>query len=62
VCLAVLRETLRVTPSISEIAVTCDKDEVISDGKYLIKAGTVVAVSAAIIGKDPAVWGEDVSL
>ncbi|CCO37551.1 NADPH-ferrihemoprotein reductase [Rhizoctonia solani AG-1 IB] len=56
---AVLRETLRVTPSISEIAVTCDKDEVISDGKYLIKAGTVVAVSAAIIGKDPAVWGED---
>ncbi|CEL60421.1 NADPH-ferrihemoprotein reductase [Rhizoctonia solani AG-1 IB] len=56
---AVLRETLRVTPSISEFAVTCDKDEIIGDGKYLIKAGTVVAVAAGIIGKDPAVWGED---
>ncbi|CAE6437707.1 unnamed protein product [Rhizoctonia solani] len=56
---AVLRETLRVTPSIPDFAVTCDKDEVIGDGKYLIKAGTVVAVEAGIIGKDPAVWGED---
>ncbi|CCO38062.1 NADPH-ferrihemoprotein reductase [Rhizoctonia solani AG-1 IB] len=33
--------------------------EIIGDGKYLIKAGTVVAVAAGIIGKDPAVWGED---
>ncbi|KAH7322064.1 cytochrome P450 [Rhizoctonia solani] len=57
---AVLRETLRFTPSIPEFAITCDKDEVIGDGKYLIKAGTTVAVAAGIIGKDPAVWGEDV--
>ncbi|KAG8757092.1 hypothetical protein FRC11_004809 [Ceratobasidium sp. 423] len=56
---AVLRETLRVTPSIPEIAVTCDKDEIIGDGKYLIKAGTTVGVAAGIIGKDPVVWGED---
>ncbi|CAE6437657.1 unnamed protein product, partial [Rhizoctonia solani] len=51
---AVLRETLRATPSIAEIGVTCDKDEVIGDGKYLIKAGTIVAVSAGMVGKDPA--------
>ncbi|EUC54437.1 cytochrome P450 family:NADPH-P450 family reductase [Rhizoctonia solani AG-3 Rhs1AP] len=56
---AVLRESLRVTPSIPEFAVTCDKDEIIGDGKYLIKAGTTVAVAAGIIGKDPLVWGED---
>ncbi|KAF8713414.1 cytochrome P450, partial [Rhizoctonia solani] len=56
---AVLRETLRVTPSISEFAVSCDKDQIIGDGKYLIKAGTTVAVAASNIGKDPAVWGED---
>ncbi|CAE6454161.1 unnamed protein product [Rhizoctonia solani] len=56
---AVLRETLRVTPSIPDFAVTCDKDEIIGDGKYLIKAGTTVGVEAGIIGKDPVVWGED---
>ncbi|CAE6462785.1 unnamed protein product [Rhizoctonia solani] len=56
---ALLRETLRFTPIITEFAVTCDKDEIIGDGKYLIKAGTTVAVSTRIIGKDPLVWGED---
>ncbi|CAE6442366.1 unnamed protein product [Rhizoctonia solani] len=56
---AVLRESLRVTPSIPEFGITCDKDEIIGDGKYLIKAGTTVAVAAGIIGKDHAVWGED---
>ncbi|KAJ1303594.1 hypothetical protein OPQ81_011777 [Rhizoctonia solani] len=56
---AVLKETLRATPSIPEFAITCDKDEIIGDGKYLIKAGTTVAVAAGIIGKDPTVWGED---
>ncbi|KDN45033.1 hypothetical protein RSAG8_05206, partial [Rhizoctonia solani AG-8 WAC10335] len=56
---AVARESLRVTPSLPEISVTCDKDEIIGDGKYLIEAGTTVAVAAGIIGKDPAVWGED---
>ncbi|KAB5589306.1 Cytochrome P450 family protein [Ceratobasidium theobromae] len=56
---AVLRETLRVTPSLSEFLVTCDKDEIIGDGKYLIKKGTIIALLIRAVGKDPAVWGDD---
>ncbi|CEL62380.1 NADPH-ferrihemoprotein reductase [Rhizoctonia solani AG-1 IB] len=56
---AVLRESLRVTPSIGQFTVTPHKDEVIGDGKYLIKKGTVVMVLAGDVGQDPAVWGED---
>ncbi|KAH7336792.1 bifunctional P-450:NADPH-P450 reductase [Rhizoctonia solani] len=56
---AVLKETLRVTPSIGEFIVTCDEDQVIGDGKYLIKKGVVVVVMAHTIGRDPAVWGDD---
>ncbi|KAJ1303515.1 hypothetical protein OPQ81_011700 [Rhizoctonia solani] len=56
---AVLRESLRVTPSIGQYGVTPYQDEVIGDGKYLIKKGTIVVVLAGDIGKDPAVWGED---
>jgi cytochrome P450/NADPH-cytochrome P450 reductase len=59
---AVLRESLRVTPSIGQFTVTPHKDEVIGDGKYLIKKGTVVMVLAGDVGQDPAVWGEDVSI
>ncbi|KAB5589304.1 Cytochrome P450 family protein [Ceratobasidium theobromae] len=57
---AVLRESLRVTPSIGEFVVTCDKDEVIGDGKYLIKKDTIVVLLVGAIGRDPTVWGEDV--
>ncbi|KAL5632425.1 hypothetical protein ACGC1H_005399 [Rhizoctonia solani] len=56
---AVLRESLRVTPSIGQYAVTPHEDEIIGDGKYLIKKGTIVVVSAGDIGRDPTVWGED---
>ncbi|KAF8755042.1 cytochrome P450 [Rhizoctonia solani] len=56
---AVLRESLRVTPSIGQFAVTPHKDEIIGGGKYLIKKDTIVIVLAADIGKDPTVWGED---
>ncbi|QRV77852.1 cytochrome P450 family protein [Ceratobasidium sp. AG-Ba] len=56
---AVLRESLRVTPSIAQFTVGPYKDEVIGNGKYLIKKGALVNVLAAAIGKDPAVWGED---
>jgi cytochrome P450 len=56
-----LRESLRVTPSIGEFAVTCDKDEIIGDGKYLIKKGSVVILLVKAIGSDPTVWGENVS-
>ncbi|KAB5590413.1 Cytochrome P450 family protein [Ceratobasidium theobromae] len=56
---AVLRESLRVTPSIGEFIVTCDKDEIIGDGKYLIPKGSIVNLLIKSIGTDPAVWGED---
>ncbi|CAE6503914.1 unnamed protein product [Rhizoctonia solani] len=56
---AVLRESLRVTPSIGQYAVTPHKDEIIGDGKYLIKKDTIVVVLAGDVGMDPAVWGED---
>ncbi|KAF8755250.1 cytochrome P450 [Rhizoctonia solani] len=48
---AVLRESLRVTPSIGQLNVTPHKDEVVGDGKYLIKKGTTVIVLAADIGE-----------
>ncbi|CAE6431371.1 unnamed protein product [Rhizoctonia solani] len=57
--IAVLRESLRVTPSIGQYSVTPHKDEIIGDGKYLIKKGTIVVILAGDIGKDPVVWGED---
>ncbi|CAE7229773.1 unnamed protein product [Rhizoctonia solani] len=56
---AVLRESLRVTPSIGQFAVTPYEDQIIGGGKYLIKKGTIVVVLAADIGKDPTVWGGD---
>ncbi|KAG8740200.1 hypothetical protein FRC10_004601 [Ceratobasidium sp. 414] len=58
---AVLRESLRVTPSIAQFTVGPYKDEIIGNGKYLIKKDTLVNVLAAAIGKDPEVWGEDAS-
>ncbi|KAJ1303518.1 hypothetical protein OPQ81_011703 [Rhizoctonia solani] len=56
---AVLRESLRLTPSIGEFIVACDEDQVIGNGKYLIKKGAVVVVMVHTIGRDPAVWGDD---
>ncbi|KAJ1303507.1 hypothetical protein OPQ81_011693 [Rhizoctonia solani] len=56
---ALLRETLRATPVLPQITVTPYKDEVIGNGKYLIKAGTIVLVLTGELGKDPSVWGED---
>ncbi|CAE6437995.1 unnamed protein product [Rhizoctonia solani] len=57
---ALLRETLRATPVLPQITVTPYKDEVIGNGKYLIKAGTIVLVLTGELGKDPSVWGENV--
>ncbi|KAG8740203.1 hypothetical protein FRC10_004604 [Ceratobasidium sp. 414] len=56
---AVLRESLRVTPSIGQFAITPYKDEIVGNGKYLIKKGTPIIMLAGDIGKDPAVWGDD---
>ncbi|CAE6527638.1 unnamed protein product [Rhizoctonia solani] len=56
---AVLKETLRLTPSIGEFIVTCDEDQIIGNRKYLIKKGTIVVVMAHTIGQDPVVWGND---
>ncbi|KAF8713295.1 cytochrome P450, partial [Rhizoctonia solani] len=50
---AVLRESLRLTPSIGEFIVTCSEDQVIGNGKYLIKKDTTVALLVHTIGRDP---------
>ncbi|CEL62385.1 NADPH-ferrihemoprotein reductase [Rhizoctonia solani AG-1 IB] len=57
---AVLKESLRLTPSIGEFIVASDEDQVIGNGKYLIKKGTTVALLVHTIGRDPTVWGDDV--
>ncbi|KDQ16559.1 hypothetical protein BOTBODRAFT_173064 [Botryobasidium botryosum FD-172 SS1] len=60
---AVMRETLRLTPSATGFTLTPFEDEVIGTkgGKrYQIKKGTAVIASLYDIHRDPAVWGEDV--
>ncbi|KAH7336803.1 cytochrome P450 [Rhizoctonia solani] len=56
---ALLRETLRATPVLPQITVTPYKDELIGNGKYLIKAGAIVLVLTGELGKDPSVWGDN---
>jgi cytochrome P450/NADPH-cytochrome P450 reductase len=58
---AVMRETLRLHPPVGVLAVTPFEDTVIG-GRYLIKKETVVSVQNGCLHRDPAVWGDDVSL
>lgn len=59
---AVLRESLRLTPSISQFTVQPYNDETIGNGKYHIKKGTFTTILTTEIMSDTDVWGEDVSL
>ena len=58
---AVLRESLRLTPSISQFTVAPHNDETIGNGKYRIKKGTLTTLLATEVMQDAAIWGEDVS-
>ncbi|KAF8606735.1 fatty acid hydroxylase [Ceratobasidium sp. AG-I] len=56
---AVLRESLRLTPSIPQFTVEPYNDETIGNGKYHIKKGTFTTMLTSEIMLDTAVWGED---
>lgn len=58
--LAVMRETMRLQPTVPTRSVNAIQDTVIG-GKYVIPAGRAIAVQTWIAQRDPAVWGDDVS-
>lgn len=55
---AVLRESLRLSPTAPSIGLTAKQDTLI-DGKYPIKAGAPIIALFPMIHRDPAVYGED---
>ena len=58
---AVLRETLRLTPTAPGFFIKSKKDvpEVVGGGKYLIPPHEPVVVVLPELHRDPAVWGDD---
>ncbi|KAH8731262.1 cytochrome P450 [Phaeosphaeriaceae sp. PMI808] len=55
---AVLRESLRLSPTAPSIGLTAKKDTVL-DGKYPIKAGVPIVALFPMVHRDPAAYGED---
>jgi cytochrome P450/NADPH-cytochrome P450 reductase len=58
----VLRETLRMTPSIPIRSTTPKEDTTLANGRYAVKAGTNILIIHQTAQTDPAAWGEDVSV
>jgi cytochrome P450 / NADPH-cytochrome P450 reductase len=60
--LAILRETLRLSPPavIRMVAPVEDTTLSVGDKKYDVKAGQIVAINAMTSHHDPAVYGPDV--
>jgi Cytochrome P450 len=61
---AVLRETLRITPSVTAFTVEAFEDTVVKSGdkEYTIPVDAGITVLAAQLHMDTKVWGEDVRL
>lgn len=59
---AVMRETLRLAPTAPARTVEPLGATTLGDGKYDVDSGVTVAIHTWIMQKDPAVWGEDVSI
>ncbi|KAF9263922.1 cytochrome P450 [Marasmius fiardii PR-910] len=57
--IAVMRESLRLSPTVSMRSVTPLEDTTLSNGKYAVKAGTALSVNIYMLHRDPAVWGDD---
>lgn len=55
---AVLRESLRLSPTVPSIGVAAKEDTVIG-GKYYVKAGTPIVALFPMIHRDPSVYGDD---
>ncbi|KAJ7027601.1 fatty acid hydroxylase [Mycena alexandri] len=56
---AVMRETLRLTPTAGKRAVVPLEDTTIGGGKYFVKAGQTIIIHVWNMHRDPLVWGED---
>ncbi|KAI0768383.1 cytochrome P450 [Irpex lacteus] len=56
---AIIRETLRVSTTITGRQVYANEDTTIGNGKYFIKKGQQVVILFNGVHKDKAVWGED---
>lgn len=58
---AVLRETIRLHPTVPNIGLhtKSGEDELIGGGKYRIKGKDTAILGISAIHRDPAVWGED---
>ncbi|KAH7385832.1 NADPH-cytochrome P450 reductase-like protein [Pyrenochaeta sp. MPI-SDFR-AT-0127] len=55
---AVLRESLRLSPTAPSIGLTAKEDTTIG-GKYPVKAGTAILALFPMVHRDPAAYGED---
>lgn len=55
---AVLRESLRLSPTAPAIGLTA-KDDTVLGGKYPVKAGTMIVALFPKVHRDPLVYGED---
>ncbi|TDL26943.1 bifunctional P-450/NADPH-P450 reductase [Rickenella mellea] len=59
---AVMRESLRLSPTAPARVVTPLKDEVIGGGKYAVQKDAKIVVHTTSMQRDPVVWGEDANL
>ncbi|EMD34553.1 hypothetical protein CERSUDRAFT_75518 [Gelatoporia subvermispora B] len=57
--LAVMRETLRLTPSVPQRGTSPINVTTLADGKYTIPQGMTIVVNVSAAHRDPLVWGDD---
>lgn len=57
---AILRETMRLSPTAPMRTVRPFEDITIGDGKYFVPKDYTVVINTIVAQRDPAVWGEDV--
>jgi cytochrome P450/NADPH-cytochrome P450 reductase len=58
--LAVLKETLRVSPPVPARLTHAKEDTTLGDGKWEVKAHESLGILHSVAHMDPTVWGEDV--
>ncbi|KAJ3553744.1 hypothetical protein NM688_g3453 [Phlebia brevispora] len=56
---AIMRETIRLSPTAPMRVVSANEDITIGNGKYFIPKGTSVVINTETSQRDPKVWGED---
>ncbi|KAI0783002.1 fatty acid hydroxylase [Abortiporus biennis] len=57
--LAVIRETMRLAPTVTARGTSPINDTTVLNGKYAIPKDTSILISIAMAQRDPKVWGED---